>query len=226
MRVRGFLIVCAALSFGSPFMVKEVASAARHDDIFELFLDNADISGEVRKKRPARAERQRRSSFFGLFDDDRNTKARSTRQRQQPRSQAITAQPEKPPKKKLQAMKAGTRLATAPVPQAKPTVSASSAPTVPSAPAVVRNTPKVSCEQAKDIIAKYAFTDIVQDSCRGEVYQFAAMRGGKGFLIKISGKNGELLEVKKDSGATAANQHPSRPQASYHLIPKSELPPP
>jgi hypothetical protein len=162
---------------------------------------------------------------FDLFDDDRNTKARSIRRREQPRSQAIARRPDKLPRKKSPETEARTQFATAPVPQSKPTALKPNPPIPRSEPANEPATAKVSCEQAKDIITKYAFADVVQDSCSGETYQFAATRGGKRFLIKISGQNGELLEVKRDSRASAAKVI-SRPQANYHPVPKSELPPP
>jgi hypothetical protein len=69
------------------------------------------------------------------------------------------------------------------------------------APHSVKPSLRVSCHQAKVIIAKYAFTNVEAKSCEASVYSFAASRGGKQFLIKISGLNGELVEVRRDPGS-------------------------
>jgi hypothetical protein len=68
------------------------------------------------------------------------------------------------------------------------------------APDPVKPSPRFSCDQAKAIIAKYAFSSVEAKSCETSVYGFAASRGGKQFLIKISGLNGELVEVRRDPG--------------------------
>ncbi len=69
------------------------------------------------------------------------------------------------------------------------------------APDPVKPSPRFSCDQAKAIIAKYAFSNVVAKSCETSLYGFAASRGGKQFLIKISGLNGELVEVRRDPGS-------------------------
>jgi hypothetical protein len=66
------------------------------------------------------------------------------------------------------------------------------------APDSVKPSPQFSCDEAKAIIAKYAFSNVEAKSCEASVYSFAASRGGRQFLIKISGLNGELVEVRRD----------------------------
>jgi hypothetical protein len=69
------------------------------------------------------------------------------------------------------------------------------------APGPLKPSPRFSCDQAKAIIAKYAFSNVEAKDCEAGVYSFAASRGGKQFLIKISGLNGELVEVRRDPGS-------------------------
>ena len=53
------------------------------------------------------------------------------------------------------------------------------------------------CEKAKAMISKYAFAEVEATSCKGGVYHFIATRDGKKFLIKVSARKGNLLEVEK-----------------------------
>jgi peptidoglycan hydrolase-like protein with peptidoglycan-binding domain len=54
-----------------------------------------------------------------------------------------------------------------------------------------------SCNKAKAIIGKYGFENIETKSCNGKIYNFAATRKGKRYLVKINARTSELTEIKK-----------------------------
>lgn len=74
-------------------------------------------------------------------------------------------------------------------PTAKTTTAAKPKPTTAAA--------SVSCDKARSIITGYGFGNIETKSCSGNIYSFAATRGGKSFSVKVSALNGELTEVKR-----------------------------
>jgi hypothetical protein len=209
-RASGFFLIGIGAAFIVGSASTELAASVRPDDIFELFVGGDEAnSAEDHGRTRVKTKRQSRASIFDLFDDER---VRDERNRE------ISIKPEQ---KKLRSSSLATPpQKSAPVPRTKPGARTST----PSAhKPLEESTGKVTCQQAREIISKYAFSEVNRNSCSGSVYQFKAMRNGKPFLIKISARNGELLEVKKDDGASAANEPPSQPQANNHLVPKSEL---
>jgi hypothetical protein len=82
-----------------------------------------------------------------------------------------------------------------PAPKAKKKPSAK--PTTTAKPKATSTAASVSCDKAKSILAGYGFGDVETKSCSGEVYSFAAKRGGKTFSVRVSALNGELTEVKR-----------------------------
>lgn len=92
-------------------------------------------------------------------------------------------------------------------PKAKPVV-ASTRPvtlkttTKPKQVASVAPSPKpatqaMSCDKATGVVSGYGFSSVTPQDCQGQVYEFAATRDGKKFLIKVSASTGELTDVKK-----------------------------
>jgi hypothetical protein len=73
-----------------------------------------------------------------------------------------------------------------------------------------------SCQKAKNIVTKYGFSDVETKICRGTIYQFLGMRGGKKFSIRFSALTGALTEILavsdpgqvKGAGITAAPETP------------------
>ncbi len=55
----------------------------------------------------------------------------------------------------------------------------------------------LSCDKASGVVAGYGFSSVTPQDCQGQVYEFAATRDGKKFLIKVSASSGELTDVKK-----------------------------
>lgn len=55
----------------------------------------------------------------------------------------------------------------------------------------------LSCDKANKVVAGYGFSSVTAKDCEGQVYEFAALRDGKKFTIKVSAASGELTEVKK-----------------------------
>jgi hypothetical protein len=130
----------------------------------------------------------------------------------------------KPPIRKIAEEK--PRLAALPkasepsLPRKKPAVAA---PPPPDAGAAKPGPARLSCEEARTIISKYAFSSVTARSCSGDTYSFAAMRGGKPYAVKISALTGELVEVKRGAPQTGARPKPAA-EASYNLVPKPLLP--
>jgi len=85
--------------------------------------------------------------------------------------------------------------APAPLKIKKKPVSTTSA--TPVKPKTETKSASVSCDKARSIITGYGFGNIETKSCAGEVYSFAAVRGGKSFSVKVSALSGELTEVKR-----------------------------
>jgi len=91
-----------------------------------------------------------------------------------------------------------------PAPKLKKKPAAKATPTKPQAStntaATSETSPKtasVSCDKARSIISGYGFGDVQTKSCSGQIYSFAAKRGGKSFSVKVSALSGELTEVKR-----------------------------
>jgi hypothetical protein len=92
----------------------------------------------------------------------------------------------------------------------------------------------VSCEKAKSIIVKFAFSNVEAKSCEGNTYSFAATRSGKQFFVRVSALSGELVEVRKMPNASdnrtlrssekEGEGQTGNEQSPYHLIPKRLLP--
>lgn len=76
----------------------------------------------------------------------------------------------------------------------KPATAALAAPVKPK---TETRSASVSCDKARSIITGYGFGNIETKSCAGDVYSFAAIRGGKSFSVKVSAASGELTEVKR-----------------------------
>jgi hypothetical protein len=219
-----FLIGAALISGDLLLSSLGVAAAVHQDDIFELFIGNKPETGaESFRERQVKIRKQRRATIFDLFDGEQSNKRPANTKKQKRPSEKLVIKPQTKrsapsaetdlrPRKELSNKQMETKLVSAPLPRSKPAGSASK-------PSLA-----VSCEQARDIISKYAFSDVVEKSCSGSTYQFAASRAGKRFLIKISGRNGELMEVKKDTSTSAANDPTPRTQANYRVIPRSLLP--
>jgi hypothetical protein len=55
----------------------------------------------------------------------------------------------------------------------------------------------VSCDKAIKIVGGYGFSEVKPTTCTGDIFAFAAMRGGKAYDILLSAKNGALTEVKR-----------------------------
>jgi len=221
----------AALFFGN-LLSTEAAASVRPNDIFELFMgDQSENSPEARERDRVKARQQRRASIFDLLHTERSNNApvAPTRKHRLPEIAATPVQkkPSKPAhevvsRPVLETKRAKTELASAPVPRTKPGVAKSTSRT--QGEPATEPVADVTCEEAREIISKFAFSQVNQIRCSGDVYEFAAMRDGKRYLIKISAQNGELLEVKKDNGASAANEPVAHPPPNYDLSPRSELP--
>jgi hypothetical protein len=84
-----------------------------------------------------------------------------------------------------------------PVPIKRKPQTATAAAATPAKPTAEAKSTGVSCDKAKSIITGYGFGNIETKSCEGDVYSFAAVRGGKTFSVKVSALNGELTEVKR-----------------------------
>jgi len=100
------------------------------------------------------------------------------------------------PRKKSKTVTVAPREETAPAPKIKkkPATTAVAAPVKPKPE--TKGT-SVSCDKARSIITGYGFGNIETKSCTGNVYSFAAVRGGKSFSVKVSALSGELTEVKR-----------------------------
>ncbi len=152
------------------------------------------------------------ASIFGLFVPYQAPRVQ-TRRTPQPSAQAraaaksfeppkVRSKRETPRTPRLAAIVkpkpvAATPKETLPEPPSKPASVSLVKPRPRPVPPPAQDARKYDCEQAREIIGKYAFGNIQAKSCEGEVYSFAAMRSGKPFVVKISALNGELLEVKK-----------------------------
>lgn len=101
------------------------------------------------------------------------------------------------PRKKSKKVTVAPKEEYAPPPKIKKkTASTAAAPATPK-PKVEAKNAFVSCDKARSIITGYGFGSIETRSCSGNVYSFAAVRGGKTFSVKVSALNGELTEVKR-----------------------------
>jgi hypothetical protein len=101
------------------------------------------------------------------------------------------------PRKKSKKVTAAPKEEYAPPPKIKKkTASTAAAPATPKPKTEAKNT-FVSCDKARSIITGYGFGSIETRSCSGNIYSFAAVRGGKTFAVKVSALNGELTEVKR-----------------------------
>jgi hypothetical protein len=100
------------------------------------------------------------------------------------------------PRKKSKTVTVAPNEEYAPAPKIKkkPATTALAAPVKPNTP--TKNA-SVSCDKARSIITGYGFGNIQTKSCVGDVYSFAAVRGGKSFSVKVSALSGELTEVKR-----------------------------
>ena len=58
-------------------------------------------------------------------------------------------------------------------------------------------TKQMSCEAAAEIVSGFGFSDVKPTSCSGSIYDFAAVRDGGAYSVKVSATDGELSEVKK-----------------------------
>jgi len=210
----------------STFFVFSVTSAAvaQDRDVFDLFLKPqrakaAPPSQPVHRPRAdsqhvPRHENGDAASIFGLFVPYQAPRVQS-RRTPQPSAQArAAAKSFEPPKvRSKRETPRRPRLAAIVKPKSVTAAPQKALPEPPSKPASIslvkprprpvpppaQDARKYDCEQAREIIGKYAFGNIQAKSCEGEVYSFAAMRSGKPFVVKISALNGELLEVKKAS---------------------------
>jgi hypothetical protein len=99
----------------------------------------------------------------------------------------VTPAPAQKSKKKKQSKAAATQTESRPKPKKVTTTG--------TAPGTA--TGSVTCDRAKSIVSGYGFAEIQTQSCNGEVFSFAAKRGGKSFAVKVSALNGELTEVKR-----------------------------
>lgn len=61
-----------------------------------------------------------------------------------------------------------------------------------------KQTDRISCRKATEIVEGFGFTDIEARKCTGSSYDFAAKRDGKPFTIRLSAANGELTEVTRN----------------------------
>jgi hypothetical protein len=101
------------------------------------------------------------------------------------------------PRKKSKAVTVAPKEEYAPAPKVKKKpASTAAAPATPQPKTDAKNA-FVSCDKARSIITGYGFGSIETRSCSGNVYSFAAVRGGKNFSVKVSALNGELTEVKR-----------------------------
>ena len=220
---------------------------ARHKDVFDLFTleeplsyyhDDYDLPAERSKMK-----RERASSMFGLFSNERTLDKERAKKRKMASKQitkdsdksrlekvrravASTAELESqrkkpsPPiettkQKPIQSdkitkpQKSPPKIAMLPkqeaiIPQRKPVEAVTAPQNAPD-----QKTNSISCEEARMIITKYAFSNVTPTSCDGEIYSFAATRAGKPYAVKISSSNGELTEVKKNNSKSAAEIRPT-----------------
>ena len=77
------------------------------------------------------------------------------------------------------------------------TQTASAARSAPGSEDISSKPGAVSCDKATSIVSGYGFGTVKANDCKGQVYEFSAVRDGKNFLIKVSSASGELTEVKK-----------------------------
>jgi hypothetical protein len=121
--------------------------------------------------------------YYGEEDDYFEPAPRQYAPKPRKKSKTVTVapqdEPEPAPPPKIKKKPAATAAAAAPKPKTE-TKSAS-----------------VSCDKARSIITGYGFGNIETKSCTGNVYSFAAVRGGKSFSVKVSALSGELTEVKR-----------------------------
>jgi hypothetical protein len=200
------------------------AAVAQERDVFDLFLkpQRAKAPPPSQSVHRPRADGQHvprhesgdAASIFGLFVPYQAPRVQS-RRTPQPSAQArAPAKSFEPPKVRSKRETPLTpRLAaivkprpftaapkkTLPEPPSKPAGVSLVKPRPRPVPPAAQDARKYDCEQAREIIGRYAFGNIQAKSCEGKVYSFAAMRSGKQFAVKISALNGELLEVKKAS---------------------------
>lgn len=56
---------------------------------------------------------------------------------------------------------------------------------------------RITCDQGAGIVTDFGFSDVQTSSCSGEDYEFAAMRDGQPYRIRMRSDNGELTEVRR-----------------------------
>jgi hypothetical protein len=208
-------VMLAGVAFGL-LPVIETQAASHAGDMFDLFVNEQRAPAKTGAENTPR--RPKPASVFDLL-----TAKHSAPEMPPIEPSAKASRVTGPPVPKAKPLKhqpaglaaaspARERISPAPVksldvaslPQPQPKVTSRTPPAAQfaskPAPDPVKPSPRFSCDQAKAIIAKYAFSNVVAKSCETSVYGFAASRGGKQFLIKISGLNGELVEVRRDPG--------------------------
>lgn len=133
-----------------------------------------------------------------FYDEDEPRYDRKPRKKKRSTASAapddVTPAPAQKSKKKKQSKTAATQTETAATqtesrPKPKKVATTGTATGAP--------TGNLTCDKAKSIVSGYGFADIQTQSCSGQVYSFAAKRGGKSFAVKVSALNGELTEVKR-----------------------------
>jgi hypothetical protein len=101
------------------------------------------------------------------------------------------------PRKKSKTVTVAPKEEYAPAPKVKKKPASTAARPATPTPKTEAKNAFVSCDKARSIITGYGFGSIETRSCSGNVYSFAAVRGGKNFSVKVSALNGELTEVKR-----------------------------
>jgi len=64
-------------------------------------------------------------------------------------------------------------------------------------PPIYESRDRVSCREARQIVRSEGFREVRAVDCEGRTYQFEARRKGRYFLVVVSARSGDILDVSR-----------------------------
>lgn len=64
-------------------------------------------------------------------------------------------------------------------------------------PPIYEGSYRVSCREARRIVRSEGFRDVRAVDCEGRSYQFEARRKGRAFLVVVSSRSGDIIDVSR-----------------------------
>ena len=64
-------------------------------------------------------------------------------------------------------------------------------------PPIYESRDRISCREARQIVREEGFRDVRAFDCEGRSYQFEARRKGRSFIVVVSARSGNIIDVRR-----------------------------